>query len=83
MPKKSDEQVRDRAVRLVLKHQEEYPTLTADCQENASAVTRNSTEAGLAALQEGLATVRSQRLEVSPCLPGDPQQPKQHIRPAH
>jgi transposase-like protein len=38
MPKKFDEQVRDRAVRLVLEHQQEYPTLTAACQAVARQV---------------------------------------------
>lgn len=31
MPKKIDEQVKARAVRLVTEHQQEYPTLTAAC----------------------------------------------------
>lgn len=38
IPKKFDEQVRDRAVRLVLEHQQEYPTLTAACQAVARQV---------------------------------------------
>jgi transposase-like protein len=38
MPKKFDEQVRDRAARLVLEHQQEYPTLTAACQAVARQV---------------------------------------------
>ena len=38
MPKQFDEQIRDRAVRLVLEHQQEYPTLTAACQAVARQV---------------------------------------------
>jgi transposase-like protein len=31
MPKKIDEQLKDRAVRLVTEHQQEYPSLSAAC----------------------------------------------------
>jgi transposase len=38
MPKKIDEQVKERAVRLVSEHQQEYPTLTAACEAVARQV---------------------------------------------
>jgi len=38
MPKKIDEQLRTRAVRLVTEHQQEYPTLTAACEAVARQV---------------------------------------------
>jgi len=38
MPKKIDEQLRARAVRLVTEHQQEYPTLTAACEAVARQV---------------------------------------------
>ena len=38
MPKKIDEQLKDRAVRLVTEHQQEYPTLTAACEAVARQV---------------------------------------------
>lgn len=38
MPKKIDEQVKSRAVRLVTEHQQEYPTLTAACEAVARQV---------------------------------------------
>jgi transposase len=38
MPRKIDEQVKARAVRLVADHQQEYPTLTAACAEVARQV---------------------------------------------
>ena len=38
MPKKIDEQLRARAVRLVSDHQQEYPTLTAACEAVARQV---------------------------------------------
>lgn len=38
MPKKIDEQVKARAVRLVADHQQEYPTLTAACEAVARQV---------------------------------------------
>ena len=38
MPKKIDEQLKARAVRLVADHQQEYPTLTAACEAVARQV---------------------------------------------
>jgi transposase-like protein len=38
MPKKIDDQLRDRAVRLVTEHQQEYPSLTAACEAVARQV---------------------------------------------
>jgi transposase-like protein len=38
MPRKIDEQVRSRAVRLVTEHQQEYPSLTAACEAVARQV---------------------------------------------
>lgn len=38
MPKRIDEQLKDRAVRLVTEHQQEYPTLTAACEAVARQV---------------------------------------------
>jgi transposase len=38
MPKKIDEQLKTRAVRLVTEHQQEYPTLTAACEAVARQV---------------------------------------------
>ena len=38
MPKKLDERLRDRAVRLVSEHQQEYPSLTAACESVARQV---------------------------------------------
>jgi transposase len=38
MPKKIDEQLKTRAVRLVTDHQQEYPTLTAACEAVARQV---------------------------------------------
>jgi transposase len=38
MPKKIDEQLKARAVRLVTEHQQEYPTLTAACEAVARQV---------------------------------------------
>jgi transposase-like protein len=38
MPKKIDEQLKGRAVRLVTEHQQEYPTLTAACEAVARQV---------------------------------------------
>jgi transposase-like protein len=35
MPKKIDAELKDRAVRLVLEHLQEYPTLTAACEAAA------------------------------------------------
>lgn len=38
MPKKIDEQLKARAVRLVIEHQQEYPSLTAACEAVARQV---------------------------------------------
>jgi transposase len=38
MPKKIDEQLKERAVRLVTEHQQEYPSLTAACEAVARQV---------------------------------------------
>ena len=38
MPKKIDEQLKDRAVRLVTEHQQEYPSLSAACEAVARQV---------------------------------------------
>ena len=38
MPKKIDEHLKSRAVRLVTEHQQEYPTLTAACEAAARQV---------------------------------------------
>lgn len=38
MPKRIDEDVKDRAVRLVAEHQQEYPSLTAACEAVARQV---------------------------------------------
>jgi transposase len=38
MPKKIDEQLKSRAVRLVTEHQQEYPNLTAACEAVARQV---------------------------------------------
>ena len=38
MPKKIDEQLKDRAVRLVTEHQQEYPSLSAACEAVAREV---------------------------------------------
>ena len=42
MPKKIDEQLRARAVRLVTEHQQEYPSLTAACEAVARQVGQES-----------------------------------------
>jgi transposase len=38
IPKKIDEQLKDRAVQLVTEHQQEYPSLTAACEAVAKQV---------------------------------------------
>jgi transposase-like protein len=38
MPKKIDEQLKERALRLVTEHQQEYPSLTAACEAVARQV---------------------------------------------
>ena len=38
MPKRIDEQLKDRAVRLVTEHQQEYPSLSAACEAVARQV---------------------------------------------
>ena len=38
MPKKIDEQLKERAVRLVTEHQQEYPSLTVACEAVAKQV---------------------------------------------
>ena len=38
MPKKIDEQLKERALRLVTEHQQEYPSLTAACEAVAKQV---------------------------------------------